>query len=95
LNIKCVLISLQLLSVTFLIVRRTERDVIRNVQLALCKVPVIFVSFLSYLNFLDGFSKNLYISQLHVVTQLVEALRYKPECLAFDFRWCHLNYSLT
>jgi hypothetical protein len=25
----------------------------------------------------------------HVVVQLVEALRYKPEGRGFDFRWCH------
>ena len=31
---------------------------------------------------------------LHVVAQLVEALRYKPEGRGFDFRWCHWNFSL-
>jgi hypothetical protein len=31
----------------------------------------------------------------HVVTQLVEALRYKPEGCGFDSRWCHWNFSLT
>ena len=31
----------------------------------------------------------------HVVAQLVEALRYKPEGRGFDFRWCHWNFSLT
>ena len=25
----------------------------------------------------------------HAVTQLVEALRYKPEGRGFDSRWCH------
>ena len=30
----------------------------------------------------------------HAVAQLVEALRYKPECRAFDSRWCHWNFSL-
>jgi len=29
------------------------------------------------------------------VTQLVEALRYKPEGRGFDSRLCHWNYSLT
>jgi len=28
-------------------------------------------------------------------TQLVEALRYKPEDRGFDPRWCHWNSSLT
>ena len=31
----------------------------------------------------------------HTVSQLVEALRYKPEGRGFDFRWCHWNFSLT
>jgi len=37
-------------------------------------------------------SRTLYC---YAVTQLVEALRYKPEGRGFDFRWCHLNFSLT
>ena len=32
---------------------------------------------------------------LPAVTQLVEALRYKPEGHGFDSRWCHWNLSLT
>ena len=31
----------------------------------------------------------------HAVAQLVESLRYKPEGLGFDSRWCHWNFSLT
>ena len=31
----------------------------------------------------------------HAVTQLVKALRYKPEGSGFDSRWCHWNFSLT
>jgi len=31
----------------------------------------------------------------HVVAQLVEALRYKPEGRGFDSQWCHWNFSLT
>jgi hypothetical protein len=31
----------------------------------------------------------------HAVTQLVEALRYKPEGCGFDSQWCHWNFSLT
>jgi len=31
----------------------------------------------------------------HVVAQLVEALRYKPEGRGFDSRWCHWIFSLT
>jgi len=37
--------SLQLLSETFLILRRTERDVIENVYWSLHKVPIIIVQF--------------------------------------------------
>jgi len=28
----------------------------------------------------------------HVVLQLAEALRYKPEGRPFDFRWCQGNF---
>jgi hypothetical protein len=31
----------------------------------------------------------------HVMAQLVEALRYKPEGSGFDYRWGHWNFSLT
>ena len=44
LNTKCVFrFPLQILSDTFLILRRTERDVIKNVCRSSCKVPVIVV----------------------------------------------------
>jgi hypothetical protein len=46
LSIKCVfLFSVQLLSETFLILRRIQRDIIINVHRYSCKVPVIFVRF--------------------------------------------------
>ena len=58
LNIKCVFwFSLQLLSETFPILRRTERDMIKNVYWSSCKVPIIIVR----LNF-NRISKNTQIS---------------------------------
>jgi len=46
LNTKCVFrFSLQLLSETFHILRRTERDMIKTVHRSACKVPVIVVRF--------------------------------------------------
>jgi hypothetical protein len=35
------------------------------------------------------------VSSGHVVAQLVEALRYKPEGCGFDSGWCHWNFSLA
>jgi hypothetical protein len=34
---------------------------------------------------------NIYVTNwgTQLVEQLVEALRYKPECRGFDSRWCH------
>jgi hypothetical protein len=46
LNIKCVFwFSLQLLSETFLILRRIQRDIIINVHRSSCRVPVVLVRF--------------------------------------------------
>jgi hypothetical protein len=59
LNIKCVFwFSLQILSETFLIVRRNERAVIKNICWSSYKVSFILVRFYWPLNFLDRFSKN-------------------------------------
>ena len=59
LNIKFVFwFSPIFLSVTFLLLRKTERDMIKNVRLSSCWVPVILVRSWRELNFLDKFSKK-------------------------------------
>jgi hypothetical protein len=45
LNIKCVLVFIRLLSKTFLILRKIQRDIVINVKTSSCKVPVISVRY--------------------------------------------------
>jgi len=59
LTIKCVFwFSVQLLYKTFLVLKRTERDMINNIYRSSCEVPGIFVRFYWNLNLLDRLKKN-------------------------------------
>jgi hypothetical protein len=53
----------------FLILRRIERDMIKNVYRSSCKVPVIILKFKWNFNFLYRFSKN---------TQILKLIKIRP-----------------
>ena len=77
LNTKCVFwFSLQLLSATFLIIWRTERDMVKNLYRSSCKVPVVLARFQWNLNFHDSCSsKSTQISnfmEIHPVGSRVD-----------------------
>jgi hypothetical protein len=58
----CVWPFLQILSATFFIIRRTQREIIINVLRSSSKVPAVLVGFQGNLHFVDRFSKNPGIS---------------------------------
>ena len=59
LNTKCVFwYSVQILSGIFLILRITERDIIINIHMYSCEVPVILVRYSRNCNFLNIFSES-------------------------------------
>jgi len=55
-------VSLQLLSDTYFVLGRNERDIINNVKWSSCKVPFILIRFSWNLSVLDRFSKNFQVS---------------------------------
>jgi hypothetical protein len=68
LNAKCVLwFYLQMLSETFLILRRNERDMIKNYIGLHVKYPFCFTTFNEIWNFRDRYSKNSQISVFIIV----------------------------
>ena len=81
LSISCVFwFSLQLLSETFLILRRTERDMIKNEYLSSSKVPLLFLSdFDETWNFSTDFRK-------HSKSKLMEIRRVGAELFHADGR---------
>ena len=71
LNMKCVLwFYIRLLYETFLIRKRIQWDIIRNLRGFSCKVSVILVRFKVNLSFLDEFSKNSQISNFMKIRQV-------------------------
>jgi hypothetical protein len=68
----CVLIFSITLSETFLILRRNERDMIKNVHWSWSKLRIIPIRFLWNFSFLDRFSKNTQISNLMGISPVRE-----------------------
>jgi hypothetical protein len=80
LNIKCVFwFSLQLLSETFLILRRIQWDTGINVKMSLCKVLDILGGYSRNLNFLDKISEKAQISNLIKIRPVGAELFYVDE----------------
>jgi hypothetical protein len=76
LNIKCVLVFLQILSETFLILRIIQRDMIKQVYWYSCEVglPVILGRFWWNLNFLGRFLKYNEMSSFRTIRPVVTEL---------------------
>jgi hypothetical protein len=72
----CDSIFLQLLSEIFFILRRGEREVMINLYLSSCKVPVAFIILQWILNIRDIFSKNTQIKNFMKVRPMSGELFY-------------------
>ena len=68
----CVSIFSAVLSEIFLILRRSERDMIKDVYWSSCIVAAILVRFKCNLNFLGRFSKK----QSHIKFEIVHVVHY-------------------
>jgi hypothetical protein len=66
-------------------------------MIAVCTIYLILLP--TYAFFFEKLHMHIFTyypyTTRHVVAQLVEALRYKPEGQGFNSRWCHWNFSLT
>jgi hypothetical protein len=75
LTVTCVIwFPLQLLSEDFLILRRTERDMIKNVYWHSCKVSIILARFEWNLNFFDLLSKKFKYQIFR------KSIQWEPSC---------------
>ena len=74
-NIK---ISIQHVYDTFLILRRTEQDMIKNVYRYSCKEPVILVRYYWILNFLNRFSKKKEKTLKYQISW--KSVHWEPSC---------------
>ena len=72
--------SLQLLSETFLILRRVEWVIVINVLRSACKISVVIVRFYWNLNFIDRFLKNTEISNLVKICWVQAELFHGNRC---------------
>jgi len=66
----CVRLSLELLSETFLVLRRNEQDMITNVCWSLCKVPLFLSDFNETSIFSTDFGKNKQITNFMKIRQV-------------------------
>jgi hypothetical protein len=87
---KCVfLFSVQLLPETFLILRKTERDIITNVYWSSSKVSVILLRLQSNLNFLDRFSEHTQIPNFTKIRPVTAELLHRTD------RWTEMTKPIV